>query len=86
MSSVATVGGNSTDGWPFPHIGPIAFARDDQTLSLKQAESASDGRPADAVLGLELALCGEFAPASSRAAADLGTKFVGELTEERAVA
>jgi hypothetical protein len=73
MSSVATIGCNSADGWPLTYIGPEALARHHQTLGLKEAEGAPDGRPADAVLGLELALCGKFAAAGSLAAPDLGT-------------
>jgi hypothetical protein len=86
MGSVATIGRNPSDGWPLPYIGPVALTGHHQTLGLKEAESTSDSRPADAVFGLELVLRGQLAAAGPLAAPDLGTQFVGELTKERAVA
>lgn len=73
MSSVATIGCNSADGWPLTYIGPEALARHHQTFGLKEAEGAPDSRPANAILGLEFALGGKFAAAGPLAAPDLRT-------------
>jgi hypothetical protein len=83
---VATIRRNPADGWTLTHVGPVALARDHQTLSLKEAQSSASRCPADAIVGLELALRGKPAATGPLAASDLGTQLVGELTEEGTIA